>query len=96
MLRFLGRVFGKCLSVIAWIVVIMGPVCGFLGWLYFQRIGVFESAAMSMVSLLLLCLLGFIIAFAFDIIVFGLMSQIITMRESLERIEERLEAIESD
>lgn len=94
MLRFLGKAFAKCLSAIAWIIVILGPVCGFGVWSYMQKNYYFENAAMGMAVLFILCIVGFLIAFTFDIVVFGFLSQIISIRESIDRIEEKLDSTE--
>ncbi len=93
MLKFLGKVYTKCLSIAAWIILILGPLSGLAVWLSMTGEG-YKNGGVGIALLLVFCLVGLLISFLIDVLIFGFISQVISIRESMERIEEKLDNIE--
>jgi len=92
MIKLIGKCFSGCISFLAVVLLLAGGVGGYFGFeaLYYSTHYFYNSSA-SMAYQFGGALLGIVLAFIIDVIVFGFVVQIINIRKSLENIEQKLE-----
>lgn len=85
MIRFLGKVYAKAIGFFAVLILILGPVIGFIAG---------KEAATADTNEIVLgivsAIIGLIIAFIADVVIFGYMAQILDLRNNVEKIQKKI------
>ncbi len=88
MLKIMGKCFAGCIAVLAVLIILAGGVGGYIlmkSYYYYYNVSTFALIGGAIV--------GALVAFILDVVVFGFIAQVIQIRRSLENIENKLNSM---